>query len=51
MFFRKCRKIMAGCILGCGVGMLFILILPPRAWLCIISIGLIIAGIKKICER
>lgn len=51
MFFKKCRKIIAGCILGAGVGMLLILFLPPTAWLCIISIALIITGIKKICER
>lgn len=51
MFFKKCGKIIAGCILGAGIGMLLILILPPRAWLCIISIGLIVTGIKKLLER
>lgn len=51
MFFKKCRKVIAGCILGAGIGMLLILILPPTAWLCIISIGLIVTGIKKILER
>ncbi len=51
MFFKKCGKIIAGCILGVGIGMLFILILPPRVWLCIISIGLIVTGIKKLLER
>ena len=51
MFFKKCRKILAGCIMGAGVGMLLILILPPIIWLWIIAIGLIITGIKKTCER
>ena len=51
MFFKKFRKVIAGCILGVGLGMLLIMILPPRVWLCIISIGLIIIGIKKIFQR
>lgn len=54
MFFRKSckwKRILAGLILGLGVGMLLILILPPTAWICIISIALIIMGIKKICEK
>ena len=51
MFFKKFRKVIAGCILGAGIGMLLILVLPPRAWLMIISIGLIIVGIKKVCGR
>lgn len=51
MCFKKGKKIIAGCILGAGLGMLLILILPPTAWLCIISIALIITGIKKIFER
>ena len=54
MFFKgfcKLKKIIAGCILGAGIGMFLILILPPRIWLCIISIGLIITGIKKVFEK
>ncbi len=54
MFFRKSckwKRILAGLVLGIGLGMLLILILPPIAWLCIISIALIITGIKKILER
>ena len=51
MFFKKCRKIIAGCILGVGIGMLIVLVLPPIVWLCIISIALIIIGIKKIFQK
>ena len=51
MFFRKCRKIFAGALLGAGIGMLLFLILPPKVWLFIISIALIILGIKKICQK
>lgn len=54
MFLKKScklKRILAGLILGLGIGMLLILILPPTAWLAIISIALIITGIKKVCER
>lgn len=48
---RKSKKILAGCILGIGIGMFLIIVLSPIAWLCIVSISLIIIGIKKIFER
>lgn len=54
MFFRNCckfKKIIAACILGMGVGMFLILIFSPILWLYIISISLIVIGIKKIFER
>ena len=51
MFFRKCRKIIAGAILGAGIGMLLFLVLPPRIWLFIIAIALIFVGIKKVCKK
>ncbi len=54
MFLKKSckwKRILAGLTFGIGLGMLLILILPPIAWLCIISIALIITGIKKILER
>lgn len=51
MFFRKCKKIIAGAILGAGIGILLFLILPPRVWLFIIAIALIIVGIKKIFKN
>ncbi len=51
MRYRKGKKLIAGLILGAGIGMLSILILPPKIWLFIISMGLIIIGIRKIFER
>lgn len=51
---RKCckpSKLMAGCLLGAGLGMFLILVLPPPVWLCVISIALIVMGIKKIFEK
>ena len=51
MFFRKCRKIIAGVILGAGIGMLLFLILPPKVWLFIIAIALIGVGIKKVLKK
>ena len=56
MLFKKCccrktKKVLAGCILGIGIGMFLIIVLSPIAWLCIVSISLIVIGIKKIFER
>lgn len=54
MFLKKSckwKRILAGLVLGLGLGMFLILVLPPMAWLCIISIALIITGIKKVLER
>lgn len=50
---KKCRpkKLIAGCLLGAGLGMFMILVLPPTVWLCIVSIALIVMGIKKIFEK
>ena len=48
---RKLKKVLAGCILGIGIGMFLIIVLSPIAWLCIVSISLIVIGIKKILER
>lgn len=48
---RKLKKVAAGCILGIGIGMFLIIVLSPVAWLCIVSISLIVMGIKKILER
>lgn len=48
---RKLKKVLAGCILGIGIGMFLIIVLTPVAWLCIVSISLIVMGIKKILER
>ena len=46
MFFCKFRKIIAGILMGFGIGILLILFLPSVVWLCIIGIGMLVAGIK-----
>lgn len=51
MFFCKFKKIIAGICIGFGVGMLLVLFLPPEAWLTLISIALIICGIKTIFKK
>lgn len=43
---RKMRKIISGFLVGFGIGILLVLFLPVNAWLTIIGIVLIIAGIK-----
>lgn len=51
MCFRKFRKVIAGCTIGIGVGILLIIFLPVTAWFCIIAICLIASGIKKLFEK
>lgn len=46
MFFCKFKKIIAGILMGFGVGILLVLFLPPIAWICIMGIGMVICGIK-----
>lgn len=44
--FRRMKKLVAGFLIGTGIGILLILFLPVNAWLVLIGIGLIIAGIN-----
>ena len=44
--FRKMKKLIAGILIGLGVGILLILFLPSNIWLILIGIGLIVAGIN-----
>lgn len=46
--FRKFKKVIAGALIGLGIGILLILFLPLTAWLVIISLGLILVGIKDL---
>ena len=46
MIFCKFKKLIAGILIGLGVGIILILFLPPVAWFCIIGIAMTIAGIK-----
>lgn len=45
----KFRKLIAGILIGFGVGILLVLFLPPIAWMCLIGIGMFIGGIKYLC--
>lgn len=44
--FRKMRKLIAGILIGAGVGILLILFLPVNVWFIIIGLGLIVVGIN-----
>lgn len=46
MFICKFRKLIAGILIGLGIGSLLVLFLPPIAWICIMGIGMLIGGIK-----
>ena len=41
MFYCKFRKIIAGILIGFGIGILLVLFLPLTGWLLLFSIGLI----------
>lgn len=51
MFFCKFKKVIAGILIGFGVGALLVLILPPVAWICLIGIGTIVGGIKYLLGK
>ena len=46
MFFCKFRKVIAGILIGFGIGTLLVLFLPPIAWICLVGIGTVIGGLK-----
>ena len=50
MFF-KFKKIIAGILMGFGIGVLLVLFLPPVAWICIMGIGTIFGGIKYLLGK
>lgn len=51
MFFCKFRKVIAGILIGFGVGSLLVLFLPPVAWICLIGIATVIGGIKYLLGK
>ncbi len=51
MFFCKFRKLIAGILIGFGIGAILVLFLPPVAWICVLSIGLLIGGIKFLISK
>ncbi len=42
MIWCKLKKIIAGSLIGFGLGIIMVLFLPPVAWICIIGIGMLI---------
>ena len=46
MFWCRFKKIVAGILIGFGIGVLLVLFLPPIAWICIMGIGTVAGGIK-----
>ena len=51
MFFCKFKKIIAGILIGFGIGILLVLFLPPIVWICIIGIATVIGGIKFLFDK
>ena len=51
MFFCKFRKVIAGILIGFGIGTLFVLFLPPIAWICLIGIAMVAGGIKYLLGK
>ena len=43
MCFCRFKKIIAGILIGFGIGVLLVLFLPPIAWICIMGIGTVAA--------
>ncbi len=50
MHFKKFRKFISGILIGFGIGILLVLFLPLEAWLTIIGIALVVAGIKYLFD-
>ena len=46
MFFCKFRKLISGCLIGFGIGITLVLILPPVVWLFITGMAVIVYGVK-----
>lgn len=51
MIWCKFRKVIAGSLIGFGIGTIMVLFLPPVAWMCIMGVGMFIGGIKVLCGK
>lgn len=51
MFFCKFKKVIAGVLIGFGIGVLLVMFLPPVAWVCIIGICMLAGGIKYLLGK
>jgi len=47
--FRALKKTLAICLIGLGVGILAVLLMPISWWLFIFGVGILAAGIICIC--
>jgi len=45
MLCYRRKKLLSGCMIGLGIGIILVLFLPLTAWLCLIGIVLIASGI------
>lgn len=45
------KRFLPGCLIGLGLGIVFVLFLPLKAWLCLIGIGFTIGGITMLFDR
>jgi len=46
MFFCRFRRLISGCLIGFGFGIMLVLILPPIVWLFITGLTVIIYGFR-----
>lgn len=46
MIWCKFRKIIAGVLIGLGIGIILVLFLPPVAWICIMGVAMLVGGVK-----
>ena len=46
MIWCKFRKIIAGALIGLGIGIILVLFLPPVAWIFIMGVAMFIGGIQ-----
>lgn len=45
------KKFLPGCLIGLGLGIVLVLFLPLKAWLCIIGFGLVVGGISILFSK
>lgn len=48
---RILKKLLATCLIGFGLGVLLVLLLPVLGWLFIIGCTIIIAGFAFLCQK
>ena len=48
--FNLLKKTLAVCLIGFGIGILLVILLPFYGWLFIIGISLVAAGIAWLCS-